>query len=77
MLLKPKEQNTKSPLLHASKPQIERFVGHFWGRSQKSYASAVKLWRALVVAVKMQPKGMGRRGGARGSGRGFGREHVL
>jgi hypothetical protein len=64
-----------SPVL-ASKPQIERFVGHFWGRSQKSYASVVKAKRAPIVAVKMQPRGAGRRGAARGYGRGSGHDHV-
>ncbi|ONL98574.1 hypothetical protein ZEAMMB73_Zm00001d029374 [Zea mays] len=74
-------QNPKSPThgsspAFAPKPQIEKFVGHFWGRSQRSYASVVKTKRAPIVAVKMQPRGAGRRGAARGYGRGSGRDHV-
>ncbi|KAL5665135.1 hypothetical protein ACJX0J_025243, partial [Zea mays] len=64
-----------SPVL-APKPQIERFVGHFWWRSQKSYATVVKAKRAPIIAVKMQPRGAGRRGAARGYGRGSGHNHV-
>ncbi|KAL5675965.1 hypothetical protein ACJX0J_012096, partial [Zea mays] len=72
----PKSHTYISSPVHASKPQIERFVGHFWGRSQKYYASVVKAKRAPIVAVKMQPRGTGRRGAARGYGRGSGRDHV-
>jgi hypothetical protein len=36
----------------------------------------VKAKRAPIVAVKMQPRGAGRRGAARGYGRGSGRDHV-
>jgi hypothetical protein len=65
----PKPHNPNSSPVYAPKPQIERFVGHFWGRSQKSYASVVRAKCAPVVAVKMQPRGLGRRGAARGFGR--------
>jgi hypothetical protein len=74
-------QNPKSPAYGSSpafapKPQIAKFVGHFWGRTQRSYASVVKTKRAPIVAVKMQPRGAGRRGAARSYGRGSGRDHV-
>jgi hypothetical protein len=72
----PKPHTYISSPVHTSKPQIERFVGHFWGRSQKSYASVVKANCAPIVVVKMQPRGAGRRGAAHGYGRGSGRDHV-
>jgi hypothetical protein len=36
----------------------------------------VKAKRAPIIAVKMQPRGAGRRGAARGYGRGSGHNHV-
>ncbi|PWZ38285.1 hypothetical protein Zm00014a_041421 [Zea mays] len=70
------ERKPSPPPLNTFKPRFERFLGHFWGKSQRSYASVVKSKRAPVVIVNMQPRGMGRRGSMRGSGRGFGRDHV-
>jgi hypothetical protein len=62
-----------SPQNHKSKDLLGISGG---GGSQRSYASVVKAKRAPIVAVKMQPRGAGRRGAPRGYGRGSGRDHV-
>lgn len=68
------ETNPKSPTLS----HLSRFVGHFWGKPRRSFASVVKNPRAPTTVVKMQPRGAGRRGGvaSRGTGRRSARENV-